>query len=278
MCTIPDAWAKAYTDGKTVGIMASQASGNASSPFGAALSAMALPDPANTTADVLSSTHWTIGSHGILLHDIGHRQTRDTNYRTCGWRKLYDCKAGADITPGPGLFGGFDPAAGESDTMSSMAWVDLPDKQGLIYFGQLVTTPVGYKAPGDPDGLVHMWYGDPFRLDGSPPQTCCHGQDDPWWGATGPGAHYRVPMGWIYSPKDLIAPAQKKADVWSRTPTSTFQWHTVVPAMAGRLPSGMWGGAVFDKPSRRLYVVIKGKDNITSPPHSRPMVMVFEIA
>jgi hypothetical protein len=185
------------------------------------MSAMALPDPTSTPADVLTNTHWTIASQGIIQHDINHRQTRDSNYWTCGWKQAYDCRVGGTIATGPGLFGGSDPAAGESDTMASMVWVDLPDKHGVLYFGQLVTTPVGYSAPGDPDGLVHMWYGDPFRRDGTPAQTCCHGQDDPWWGATGPGAHYRVPMGWIYNPNDLVATAQKKADLWSRTPAST---------------------------------------------------------
>ena len=59
-----------------------------------------------------------------------------------------------------------DKAAGQDDSMLSCAWIDLPDKHGLLYFGQLVTTPVGYTAPGDPDGFVHMWYGDPYHTGG----------------------------------------------------------------------------------------------------------------
>jgi hypothetical protein len=277
LCKIPDYFASAYTSGKAVGVTAGQSSGNASSPFGAALSALSLPDPTSTPADVLTNTHWTIGNHGLIMHDINHRQARDTKYKTCGWRVLYDCKAGSDMLTPPPLFGGVDPAAGESDTMGSVAWIDLPDKHGLLYFGQLVTTPVGYTAPGDPDGLVHMWYGDPFRSDGSKPQTCCHGQDDPFWGATGPGAHYRVPMGWIYNPNDLVVVAQGKADLWSRVPVHTFQWQTYVPALAGRFPNGMWGGSVFDAPTRRLYTVIYNKDNVTAPPNARPVIMAFEI-
>jgi hypothetical protein len=182
------------------------------------------------------------------------------------------------IDSGIPLFGGPDPASGNNDTMSSCVWIDLPDKHGLLYFGQLATTPEGYVAPGDPDGFVHQWYGQPIRRDGSAPQTCCHGQDDPFWQATGPGAHYRVPMGWIYNPDDLVATAQRKADLWSRTPTSTFQWRKYVPALKPRYPSGMWAGSVFDKTNRRLYALLARHDDITAPPSARPVILVFDIA
>jgi hypothetical protein len=161
--------------------------------------------------------------------------------------------------------------------MTSCAWIDLPDKHGLLYFGHLVTTPEGYVAPGDPDGFVHEWYGAPLRNDGSAPKTCCHGQDDPFWQATGPGAHYRVPMGWIYNPDDLVATAQKKADLWSRTPTSTFQWRKYVPSLNPRYPSGMWAGSVFDKVNRRLYALLSRHDEITVPPNPRPVILVFDV-
>jgi hypothetical protein len=276
-CPVPSEFASKYTGGKAVGIMASQASGNGSSPFGAVLSAMDLPDPFKTPADVTTNTHWTIGNHGLILHDYHHRQARDVKYKSCGWKKQYDCAAGSTLSPNPGLFGGADPASGENDTMKACVWIDLPNKHGVLYFGQLVTTPDGYTAPGDPDGYVHMWYGDPGGA-GTPYQTCCHGQNDPWWGATGPGAHYRVPMGWIYNPNDFVATATGKADLWSRVPTSTFQWKNSVPEMHSRYASGFFNGAAFDAENRRIYVMLSGHDAITAPPNARPVIMVFDVA
>jgi hypothetical protein len=256
--------------------MASQSSGNRWSPFGAILSGIKLPDPENTPADDMTDNHWTIANHGVLLHDIEHRQARDTRYRTCGWKEAYDCRAGATVRDNPGLFGGGDPASGQNDTMYDCVWIDLPDKHGLLYFGQLVTTPEGYSAPGDPDGYVHMWYGNPFRQDGTPAKTCCHGQDDPWWISTGPGAHYRVPMGWIYNPNDLIDTAKKKADLWSRTPASTFQWGKYFPVLNERKP-GIWLGAAFDSENRRIYALVRYFDAVTVGPNSRPAIMVFDV-
>jgi hypothetical protein len=275
-CPIPSWFSSAYTSGKDVGIMASQSSGNRWSPFGAILSGIKLPDPENTPADDMTDNHWTIANHGVLLHDIEHRQARDTRYRTCGWKEAYDCRAGATVRDNPGLFGGGDPASGQNDTMYDCVWIDLPDKHGLLYFGQLVTTPEGYSAPGDPDGYVHMWYGNPFRQDGTPAKTCCHGQDDPWWISTGPGAHYRVPMGWIYNPNDLIDTAKKKADLWSRTPASTFQWGKYFPVLNERKP-GIWLGAAFDSENRRIYALVRYFDAVTVGPNSRPAIMVFDV-
>ena len=232
---LPAGFASSYTGGKRMGIMSFQMSGNAKSPFGAILSAAEMHDPVTTPADTETSTHWTVANHGLILHDLEHRQSRDTNYKTCGWSapnvtQNYDCRLGQYLTAGIPLFGGSSPAAGENDTINCGVWVDLPDKHGLVYFGQLVTTPDGYRAPGDPDGLVHMWYGDPDHATKTGSNTagftdgkCCHGQDDPWWQGTGTAAHYRVPMGWIYNPDDLIDTAQRRADLWSRKPTSTFQ-------------------------------------------------------
>jgi hypothetical protein len=170
--------------------------------------------------------------------------------------------------------------------MNCGVWVDLPDKHGLIYFGQLVTTPVGYRAPGDADGLVHMWYGDPDHASktgstvaGYSDHKCCHGQDDPWWQATGTAAHYRVPMAWIYNPDHLIDTAQGRAALWSRTPTSTFQVKTLAPELNSRYPAGVFGaGAVFDPTTRRIYVVLAKHDAVSAAPNPRPVVMVFQVA
>lgn len=274
--SLPSAFASAYTAGNSVGVMSHQASGNATSPFGAILSAIKLPDPTSTPPDTVGSTHFTCANQGIILHDLDHPQSRDARYKVCGWNVRYDCSKGTYITPGTQVFGGPEPSAGENDTMNACVWVDLPDKHGLLYFGQLVTTPAGYRASGDPDGLVHMGYGDLGAT--AKPGSCCHGQDDPFWQATGPFAHYRVPMGWIYNPTDLIASAQGQAALWSRTPATSFQWKSLVPQLADRYASFVWGaGAVFDAPTRRIYALLAHHDTVTSPPWSRPVLMVFEV-
>ena len=85
-CTIPDTFAAAYTGNKNTAIMSGIASGSADSPWGANLSAMALPNPVTTPADVITTdTHWTVANTGLIFHDLDHRQSRDTRYKACGW-------------------------------------------------------------------------------------------------------------------------------------------------------------------------------------------------
>ena len=275
MCQIPAAFAAAYTGGHRTAVMAHMSSGAIHSPWGASLSSLELPNPATTPPDTTTNTsHWTIRNRGIILHDIDHRQSRDTRYRYEDFNVKYDCSKGVTMQAGIPLWGGPAPGAGTGDSMHSMVWIDLPDKHGLLYFGMLVTTPSGYSAPADPEGLVHMGYA---ALPGSPPR-CCHGQDDPFFGATGPWAHYRVPMGWIYNPDDLVATTTGKAALHSRVPTSTFAWKPYLPWMRDRYAAGIFGrGAVFDAATRRVYATLR-HETATVPPHPRPVILVFEIA
>jgi hypothetical protein len=279
-CDIPQAFADAHLGGARIGISSSQTSGNFHSPFGACLSAFPSFDPRSVPPDpALDRNDVSIENKGIILHDYEHRQSRDTRFKTCGWVVQYDCRQGSFIRPGTPVFGGDDPAAGQDDTMNSCVWVDLPDKHGLVFFGTLVTTPQGYTAPGDPDGLVHLWYGDPFRSDGSAAKTCCHGQDDPWWFGTGPGAHYRVPMGWIYNPDDLKATIAGTTPLYGVRPSSDqFEWRSINPQLPARDTAGAYGGAYFEPSTRRIYVLMTRHDRVSHPPHGRPCVAVYEVA
>lgn len=260
-------------------------SGGAASPFGAILSRMRLPDPFTTKPDVsvpqtvTTYPPWTIANDGLIRHDIDHRQKRDQRYKVCGWNGLeYDCSAPGVPVPilGPPVFGGF--LANDHDTMSSALWVDLPDKHGLLFFGQLASTPLDYIAPGDPDGLAHAWYGaalsklNPCQKE----RCCCHGQPDEHWNATGPGTHYRLSKGWIYNPNDLVATAQKKADLWSRVPTSEFEWGKILPDANGPVRPGFWGGSGLDVATRRIYAGLPGADT-SLPGPARPLIAAFDI-
>jgi hypothetical protein len=83
-------------------------------------------------------------------------------------------------------------------------------------------------------------------------------------------------MGWIYNPDDLVATATRKADLWSRTPTSTFQLKSRAAAFDRRYPAGALSGAAFDGQTRRIYAAIR-QDAITVGPNSRPAIAVFDV-
>jgi hypothetical protein len=51
-----------------------------------------------------------------------------------------------------------------------------------------------------------------------------------------------------------------------------------VPQLKPRYTSGFFNGAAFDPESRRMYVALGGHDQLTVPPHARPVVLVFDIA
>ena len=279
-CAIPDSFAASYTGNRNTAIMSGIASGSADSPWGANLSAMALPNPATTPADVITTdTHWTVANTGLIFHDLDHRQSRDTRYKACGWTTPYDCRGGGTLERGIPLFGGPRPASNSDDTMSSVVWIDLPDKHGLLYFGQLVGTPEGYTAPGDPDGLTHQWYGAAYHNTSSSGaiQACCHNQDDPYWNATGPGTHYRVAKGWIYNPAHLVDTARGSASLWSRVATSEFEWGPKLPPANTRIMPGFFGGSAFDPVTRRIYVVLREVDAVTAPPKKRAAIGVFSV-
>ena len=276
MGQIPPAFAAAYTNGKSVGMMANQSAGNAGSPHGAVLCAATLPDPRTTPVDAIGSTHFTVANHGLILHDLSHRQVRDDRYKLCDYVQKYVCSGGITLEAGQKIWSSQNVGMGTNDTMCSFAWIDLPDKHGLLYFGQLATTPTGYTAPYDADGLIHRGYAS-LGVGPNGLAVCCHGQEDAFFQSTGPWAHCIVPMGWIYNPDDLVATATKKADLWTRTPTSTFQWRDLIPELDRNYGWTFGSGAYFDPSSRRVYVTLSRHDRVTFPPHPRPVLMVFEV-
>jgi hypothetical protein len=246
MCEIPAWFATAYTGGRRVGMSAFPSSGASGGPWGACLSAARLPDP-GAAPDPWNTSQRSIENHGLLLHDLQHRQSRDANYKVCGWNVPYDSGKGGTMSPGQPIWGTQDPGSGTVDAMKNCLWIDLPEKHGVLFFGQLATTPAGYSAPGDPDGHIHIWYG---------PGTCVHGQADAFFQATGPATHYRQVMGWIYNPNDLIGTAQGKTSLWGVRPTTdAFRFGNIAPIFNQKVHSRAWGGnAVFDPQTRRIYV------------------------
>lgn len=260
----PGWFASSFTSGQTLAIGAPITSGNAQSPWGAMLSSIpsispgAPPDPLQTTG-YHSQERWSLPCKRLIAHDINHPQARDANYRRCGWNQLYDCAAGATLTNGTPFFT-------DIDTMTSTVWIDLPDKHGVVFFGQLATKLDGFNYVNDT--LPHVWYG----MD-----TCCHGQNGrPLWEATGPGTPTSVPHIWIYNPLDFGRVAEGRTNPWSLTPTS------VTPAyrLGGVDKStGLYhfGGAHFDQSLRLLFVVTNFNDWTTNRYEGRPVIRVFRV-
>ncbi len=260
--SIDPAFAAAYTGGKTTGVLSHQASGNFGSPFGMVLSAFALPNPLTTPADSpTDGTDWTMTNQGLIQHDIAHPQARDTNHQLHRWNVKYDCTQGATLVPGGGVWGGPDTATGENDTLTGGVWIDLPDKRGVLFLGQL--------AHG------HFGYGDPYSI-GASPKTDCLGAYDAWWYGTGPYAETRTATAWIYDPLDFIATAQGKANLWSLTPKHVMNLPALYPQIKTKYPSAMLGGSYFDAATRQLYILLKAHDTVTGQ-HARPVLMVFEV-
>jgi hypothetical protein len=258
MVQIPE-WFRQYTDGRAVAVGAPITSGNASSPWGAMLDAITLPDNA-TPADRIGDSHTSIPCQRLVYHDIDKKQKRDTNYKFCGWNAQYDCSKGAFTKPGTPEFNGID-------MMTAAAWIDLPNKHGVVFLGQLSTAIQGYNYGGG-DTVPHYWYG---------PNVCCHGQSGaPASVSTGDATGSSVPYFWIYDPNDLARAAQKKADPWSFEPTSVFAAYSVssITNRAGALY--LFGGAYFDPDSRSLFVSEIFADSIGSEP--QPIIHVFTIA
>ena len=264
MVETPSWFANNFTGGQSLAIGAPITSGNAQSPWGAMLASIpsispgAPADPVQTAA-YHGREHWSLSCKRLILHDIEHRQARDANYRRCGWKTLYNCAAGVTLSDGTPVFT-------DIDTMTGAAWIDLPDKHGVIFFGQLATKLEGFKYENDT--LPHVWYG----MD-----TCCHGQSGkPVWQATGPGTPTSVPHLWIYNPFDLGRVAEGKASPWSLTPASITPAYTLAN-MAKSAGLYYFGGAHFDAASRLLFLATTYSDSLTNRYEPRPVIRVFRI-
>jgi hypothetical protein len=256
MVPIPD-WFKANTSGRGFAVGAPITSGNATSPWGAMLDAVTFPDN-STAADKPGDSHSSIQTQRLVYHDIDHKQKRDSNYKFCGWNQQYDCSKGTWTKPGTPEFNGID-------MVTAAAWIDLPNKHGVVFVGQISTAIPGY-AYGGGDTVPHYWYG---------PSVCCHGQVSESSQATGDSTGSSVPYFWIYDPNDLARAAQKKADPWSFEPTSIFPAFQIgsIPNHAGALY--LFGGAWYDPDSKQLFLSQIFSDPVA--PEPQPIIHVISV-
>jgi hypothetical protein len=289
----------AYLNGARFGIVSGSASGIdtctagcslfAIEPFDpTAVAAATLPNPAYSEANAQVDGEWPI------MHNSAHPQTRDSNYRLCFWseegdpgHQHWNCALANHIEVPGTLWGGrvgSPTLANEVDSLSGAVWINTATKKGVVFFGQLTTTPAGYTPPGtDPDGMVHAWYGN----DTTSPGTCCHLQPDTTWSGThGPGSHYKVPHAWCYDPDDLVGPATGAADPWSLTPAWIHQFvdgsgNIDFPGMPvdNQVRSGFFAAHVFHAATNRIYFQLFNVDTETPfSPYLGPAIGVFEVA
>jgi hypothetical protein len=258
MVSVPS-WFTPFTNGGELGIGAPITSGNATSPWGAALAACPLPSN-GTPADTPGTSHLSIRTQRLIYHDINQRQRRDTNYRACDWVVKYDASKGKTIAPGAPVFTSLD-------MLSAAAWVDLPTKHGVLFFGQIVA-PVPGRIYEDGDTLPHYWYG---------PNICPHGQNGSQLSvSTGDAAGSMAALMMVYDPANLVKAAKGDVDPWSFEPASIVPINTIstIPAQANSLH--MFGGAYFDAETRSVFVSQVAVDP-ASPYESQPVIHVFTI-
>jgi hypothetical protein len=291
---LPADFAAAHTSGKAMGQHGTINSGVAQMPFGPNLSAYTLPtDPSILTVASVSNSTVTVPTKDIILNAYGNPRARDASrYRNCGWVAVggvnYDCRNGSVISPGTALWGGPDPASGgENDQMHCGTYVQTATKEGYLCFGQMTATPTGVTAPGDPDGLYHVWYGDTLHATATGSSAagyqngyCCHGQRDYRWGTTGPGSGYRQPLGWIFSRAQLESAADGGTAIGSVYPAATdaFELQNIHSVFQGPIVfDKMFGNQmVFDATSGLVFACFIQEDfNHTG--HVHPTLAVFRI-
>jgi hypothetical protein len=277
---IPSAFVSANTPGKYYAIGANEHSGYQSTPYGPNLNAFSLPS-LSTPADVYvgKTGSFSVPTIPLVGYDINHRFTvSGRKYRRsegpygCGPYPLADS-------------GSYEVAsywAEQLDETATCSWIDLPDKYGVVWFGQLCDVKPGYSAPNDPLGLPHYGYGDPDGPrygQGRPANYCCHGQDDPSWGATGPFCHSTIPWVFIMDPARFIPVIKGSQQPWEAAPDLAFRLNNIIELSShpsGRVSRLLFGGSVFDAARRLLFVSVKGIDSFSTY-YPRPAILVFRI-
>jgi hypothetical protein len=143
----------------------------------------------------------------------------------------------------------------DCDWLSSCVYINLPDKAGIVFFGE--------QGSGD------TWYGLPDDFSG-----------DRCGGATGPHAHSYIPTWWIYDPAECSKVVTGMMKSWEIVPKQDFNPQTAIAPIATICGGGVlnnFGGAYFDEATRRLFVVALSADSTSSPGDYLPLIHVFRV-
>jgi hypothetical protein len=288
LVTLPDALAS-LLGGKRFGAGAPIGSGNASSAWGAYLSAFTLP-PAGTPADT------TIPTTNLIYADFDHKQARADDVDECGWTHYGERDSqGAEPQFNPvqdgrgctvngelcgvqyGPFTTFTPV----DSLSAAAFVSGAQKHGLVLIGQLARTIAAHAAEYGALGRCHVWYG-PAQQYGSE-KLCAHGQNDTRYGstATGPGVTTMQSSLFIYDPDDLAKAGQGACSPVLLPPTTDAADLSQVAHRGTPFPQLVsygictFGGAWWEPASQTLFV---SECHAEWQGEWRPVIHAFQVA
>ena len=302
---LPTAFRDAYCPGYSYAAIGQQGSGSLGSPFGSSLIAFEDFDPTTKPPSTNTTDPPNVKSKYLIHHGPDTKMRRPTNFALCGWDTSdppYDCRLGHSIQSVQPLFGG-TPNGGnigveENDTQVGCNWVDLPDKQGILFFYKITATPEGFHAPNDPNGYVHAGYGNCLHGEqsgsGALSKGCCHavegeGGFDPDWGSVGPFSAFHMPCASIYSPDELAAVLSGSKQPHECVPTADElkDWGDVDPLFKVSPPKRandvqgvifIGGTSWVDGRDRRLYL-LSAYDFVTDSGGNRlPHLSVYQIA
>ncbi len=141
----------------------------------------------------------------------------------------------------------------QSDAVCSCVYINLPDKQGILFLGA--------------EGTGHVWYG--------PNTNCGHGFSDPCGGGQGPSSSSHAPKWWIYDPNECQKVVQGSIKSWQVQPAYAFDPSIAIAPHKLGCKAGP-GGAYFDAQTRQLYVAAPNADDSMFG-LQMPLVHVFKI-
>ena len=240
-------------------------SGNSGSPWGPDVWAGQFPTsatPSGSTAPDLPITKYL--TYYPMVGSVNPDGSFNGPLKSCRRPGTYvfEPMAGAILTEiDPTKHGGIGSWT-QLDSISSMCWIDLEDKQGVLFFGRL--------AGG------HVWYRN-AALGNS---RCTHGVASPV-DITGPVATASYPSILFYDPAALDAVRAGRKTDYTVEPVevvnaeSMFGLRTAPLDIVG--PTKALGGSYFDSSRRRLYVAAAQCDD-SIPGLLNPLVHVFQIS
>ena len=239
---VPSWFASAYTGGRTLALGAGIESGASEASFGPGLFAVDTPTSRTPTSHVLTTRELSFYPEEPYQHRF-HRDTQYEVLNSIGGILRQPDDQFAPPRDGVGYWG-------SADFIRASTWIDLPDVQGVMFFGRL--------------GYDDMWYGN------SPLPT---GVQDPCHATKGQHASHYAARWFIYAPADLAKVATRQVSSWQITPTEVFD-PTVLFNMELNCDK-LITGAAFDPDTRTLYVCAPAVDN---PTNSRlPVIYAFAI-
>lgn len=130
MVSIPEWFAKAYTNGKSLGMGSGQRSGAAACSFGPCLVAVAWPERTTTNMTKLAATP-------LVQYPMQHRCPRDADYLPRGEFMALPPRNGTGLWT-------------SHDLVDACSWIDLPERHGVLFFGRLAQGNIWYGDDPDP--------------------------------------------------------------------------------------------------------------------------------